>query len=219
MSLRHKGASAQHYTLKSIIIDPSTGNPNTNAKAATKEFLHVIEDHAGKLRQLAHVDPLRPIDPRRLVKHFGITIMDDDELSVLTDEDPTFFSTLDVKRWSGFLIQAHNQNVVILHPYQTPERARITLLEESAHLYFGHKPSSVLRLSNGLPQRTFNPQAEQEAYWTAAAVLLPALALARAVWRRETAKQVAMMFGCSVELVHFRLKILGFWKIYKTYAS
>jgi Zn-dependent peptidase ImmA (M78 family) len=124
------------------------------------------------------------------------------------------------KAWSGGgLSLPDGEFVIILHPDQTPERTNSTVMEEIAHRYLGHAPSSIITESSGLSRRIFDEQTEREAYWTAAAALLPANSLARAIWRRETVESVAKRFGVSVELVCFRIKIMGLWKDYVAHAA
>ncbi len=53
-------------------------------------------------------------------------------------------------------------------------------MEEICHAYFGHKPSLVTH-ANGITTRQYDKAAEQEAYWTAGATLLPSEAVAKRV--------------------------------------
>ncbi len=217
MNLPH--SAAHRHNRQRIIVDLADSTASEK-RPATKKFLHEIEAQAGELRRLAKADLLQKLDPLKLTATFRIRIMDATKLPMLLDEDPDFFATIDVKKWSGFAQRLPtNEVMVILHPYQTPERARVTLLEEIAHLHYNHASSRLVSLSSGLIQRTFNARIEQEAYWTAAAALLPAYALAQAVWRHESVQQIATMFGTSVELVQFRLKILSLWTPYKAYSA
>jgi Zn-dependent peptidase ImmA (M78 family) len=108
------------------------------------------------------------------------------------------------------------QTLVILNPRQTAERAAVTAVEEFAHAHYGHAPSRLERLPSGLVCRDYDAQAEREAYWTAAATLLPSEVVARAVWRRVCAEELATTLGVSTQLVEFRIKVLRLWKYYTT---
>ena len=90
----------------------------------------------------------------------------------------------------------------------------VTALEEVMHVFYGHKPSQMHTESSSIARTEYDEKAEQEAYWTAAAVLLPAKAVARAVWQQVPAAKLAMQYGISVELAEMRIKVLGLWKLY-----
>jgi hypothetical protein len=185
-----------------------------------RDFLRHIEKHAGILRQRAGVGPLDTLDPRGLTEQFGLVIKDMKKLSGVAPEDQEWLSSVDAKVWSGSgLPLPGDRLLVLLHPNQTRERATVTIMEEIAHAYFGHPPSRLLMQPNGAVKREYDPQAEKEAYWTAAATLLPAQAAARAVWRRQAGEALAQHFGVSIELVEFRIKVLGLWSDYASARS
>jgi Zn-dependent peptidase ImmA (M78 family) len=101
--------------------------------------------------------------------------------------------------------------LVLLHPNQTPERAAVTVMEEVAHAYFEHRPSRLVTERNGFARREYDKQIEQEAYWTAAAAMLPRLVVAHAVWRGQSAEDLATQYHVSVELAEFRIKVMRLW--------
>lgn len=93
------------------------------------------------------------------------------------------------------------------HPNQTEERARVTLLEEVAHRFLGH---SLHKIGQG-KRDSYDEAQEKEAYFTAAAVLLPQFDLARALYDGESVGAIAARFGVSSELVEMRIKINNLW--------
>lgn len=66
-------------------------------------------------------------------------------------------------------------------------------------------------LGDDLYKRIYDDAVEQEAYWTAAAALLPSKAVAMAVYRGETADDLAVRYSVSSELAEMRIKTLGLW--------
>ncbi len=121
-------------------------------------------------------------------------------------------SNLDAKQWSGMgNALPTGELLVVLNRHQTPERARVTLLEEVAHHYHRHTPVSI-----GPGGRAeYYTEEEQEAKFTAAATLLPSKEIAKAVYRGDSAASIASKYGASVELVEMRIKTLNLWDHYQ----
>jgi len=190
------------------------GNENA-ALPATREFLRYVEQQAVQLRQRAGVGAMERLDPQLVADRLGLTIVTPSDIAAMTPEQRASVEAVTPKQWSGSgLPLPGNRLLVILNPRQTPERAAVTVMEEVAHIQFGHQPTKISTLSNGVTKRTFNPRHEQEAYWTAAAALLPSKALGKAMRRRQSVAELATAYGFSVELVEFRLKVWGLWPYY-----
>lgn len=64
-------------------------------------------------------------------------------------------------------------------------------------------------------EREYDEETEKEAYWTAAAALLPKKVVAMAVYNEVPASQLAARYGTSRELVEMRIKLLKLWSHYK----
>jgi hypothetical protein len=178
-------------------------------------FLQRIEDHAAELRRRAGVGPTARLDPRALTTELQIHIVSLDDIHGLSAQDRAHLATVDAKVWSGAgMPLPDGHTLVILHPNQTLERATATIMEEVCHAYFGHTPSQLITLPGGIAKREYHPEAEREAYWTAAAALLPAQVVAKAVWR-GAARELAADYGVSIDLVEFRVKTLRLWQEYQ----
>lgn len=181
----------------------------------TREFLQYLEEQAAQLRRRAGVGQLDRLDPWTVADQLGITIITPHDIAAMTPEQHAQVRTVSPKQWSGTGMPLPNgQLLVVLNPEQTPERATVTTLEEIAHTHYGHQPTRIVTLPNGTAKRSFNARNEQEAYWTAAAALLPIKAVGRAVWLGQTASELAEAYGVSVELAEFRIKILRLWHHY-----
>jgi Zn-dependent peptidase ImmA (M78 family) len=57
-----------------------------------------------------------------------------------------------------------------------------------------------------------NLREEHDAYYLAAATLLPKTAMIDAVSKNRSSEQIAGVFGTSSELVDYRIKRLGLWR-------
>jgi hypothetical protein len=185
--------------------------------AAPRELLRFVEQHARQIRRNAGLGDLEPVRSTDLVGEFGIILACPNDINALSPQDRTVLTSLDARAWSGAgLPLPDGRTLVLLNPHQTDERANVTIMEEIAHVHFGHSPSQLI--ANGLVRRTFDPGAERDAYWTAAATLLPSEVIAKAVWSRADAWRIGHQFHASVDLVEFRIKILRLWNQYCQYA-
>ncbi len=195
---------------------PPTGSAAPDAALPpTREFLRHLEEQAIALRRRAAVALLGPLDPWIVQEQLGCTIVTPEAVAAMTPEVRAQVCRVTPQEWSGTgLPMPDGHLMVLLNPDQTIERARVTALEEVAHEHYGHEPTQIITLPNGVIKRSFNPRNEQEAYWTAAAALLPMKAVALAVWRGQTAVALAADYAVSIELAEFRIKILRLWPHY-----
>lgn len=178
----------------------------------TKDIMHHYEKSARSLRAKAGVKPCEPFDPLTSLAELGVMLKYPDELTNLPKELLIEMNSLDAKEWSGMGNELPTGKLlVVLNRHQTPERARVTLLEEVAHHFHGHTPVSIG--PGGRAQ--YYPQEEQESKFTAAAALLPSKEIAKAVYRGESATYIASKYGASVELVEMRIKTLNLWDYYQ----
>jgi hypothetical protein len=63
--------------------------------------------------------------------------------------------------------------------------------------------------------RTFDENEEHDAFYLAAATLLPESVISKAVKEKANVVQLANDYGTSPELVEYRIKRLGLWREYK----
>jgi Zn-dependent peptidase ImmA (M78 family) len=179
----------------------------------------VIEEHAAMMRVRAGVGPTEKLDPRAFAAKLAIPIIDPTGVEKLSPAQREIVGNLDARQWSGGAVTtADGTHVIVLHPRQTGERINATIMEEIAHILLGHEPSAI-HSEGGLTLRTYDKESEQEAYWTGAAALLPAVVVAKALWRNVSAETLAVDYDVSVELVEFRIRILGLWSEYVTHVD
>lgn len=192
----------------------------THISTSAKQYLRAIESHASTLRQELGLHPLHPFDPRSVTARYGVKLVQLDDLTALSPEDRSHLALVDARVWSGAGLPLPDKTMlVILHPKQTVERERITIMEEIAHAYFNHCPTKLSTTAGGMMRREYHPDTEKQAYWTAAATLLPSKVISMGVWKRQPIEDLAKAYGVSTELVLFRIKILGLWSEYSSYST
>lgn len=187
-----------------------------NELPATRDFMRRLEEQAMLLRQRANVSPLARFDPRVLVEQARLRLVYPSDVAHLPQEILDYFSDLNPRVWSGMgKSLSDGVLMVLLNPSMTVERENVTILEEVFHVHYGHRPSQLIKYPNGWERRMYDRQAEQEAYWSAAAALLPSKSVALAVWRGQTAEDLCEAYHASPELAEMRIKTLGLWLEYQ----
>jgi Zn-dependent peptidase ImmA (M78 family) len=190
----------------------SSPAPSQGAEAVTlsKEEL---EETADKFRRDLDLSAEQPLDSlrvevegillrkltstnyleRSLVKHLGVNACDE---------------------WSAMSVPLNHSEdtwAVLLNDCHTVERQRVTVMEEYWHILLGHKLTKIARVADGYG-RTYDQSEEHDAFYLAAATLLPRSAMIDAVSHRTASADIARKFGTSAELVDYRLKRLGLWR-------
>lgn len=110
---------------------------------------------------------------------------------------------LDADRWA---VLRNDQHQLV--------RQKVTYLEECWHIMLGHKLTKVAKVSDAFG-RTYDSTEEHDAYYLAAASLLPREAVSRCVEAGEGSDAIAAKFGVSQPLVEYRIKRLGLWKTFR----
>lgn len=187
-------------------------HPNRRSGRATRSFLRFVEENGIALRAKAGLGPWGRLDPFIAADKLGVVVVELQHLQQLSEAERQEIAGIDARTWSGGAMPLPNGKLlVVLNPNQTPERAVVTFMEEVAHEHFGHTPTVLTIEPNGVLGRAYDTIAEKEAFWTAAAALLPSAVVARAVWHGVQVEALAASYGVSTELVEFRIKTLQLW--------
>lgn len=186
-------------------------NPSLDKQKPTKKFMQLLEQTAQSFRRELELGDYDRLAPLEHTKKLNLQIFYPEDILKLPIDKKDEIAKVNAKTWSGASNKLPNGEIlIILNPHQTRERANVTILEEIFHIRYGHKPSRIS--ATGI--REYRASDEQEAYWTAAAAMLPAAVIARAVWQKQPAIGIAQFYGTSLELVEMRIKTLQLWKHY-----
>ncbi len=119
--------------------------------------------------------------------------------------------------WSAMSVPLDEYNdawAIVLNKKHPIPRQNVTFLEECWHILLGHKLTKIAKIANAYG-RTFEQNEEHDAYYLAAASLLPEKIVKEAVLSKHDINELAESYGCSPELVEYRIKRLGLWREYK----
>lgn len=104
----------------------------------------------------------------------------------------------------------------ILNPTHSHRRNKITLMEEICHTHLRHVPTRLVLSKGGVEVRDYNKAQEEEAYGIGAAVLLPWPPFFTRLNGGACAEDIAENFEVTPQLVHYRIKICGAWRLYQS---
>jgi transcriptional regulator with XRE-family HTH domain len=119
--------------------------------------------------------------------------------------------------WSAMSVpldESREHWAILRNNNHTIERQRVTYLEECWHILLGHKLTKIAKIADAYG-RTYDTSEEDEAFYLAAATLLPEKAMAECVNNQQKAPEIGVRFGVSSQLVEYRIKRLGLWLKYK----
>lgn len=175
-----------------------------------------MESMASDLRSKLEIDDFQALDPFQL-DISGVHILKTDDLDSLPSKTREFLDNPENRNWSAMSVplDANQENWgVLVNKTCDIERQRVSLLEEFWHIMQGHKLTKVIRVGEGFG-RSFDEEDEHDAYYLAAATLLPEAAIRKMVSDKVPSEEFAKRFGASKELVEYRIKRLGLWNEFK----
>lgn len=170
-----------------------------------KDFVGWIERRADKLRYLLRLDATEPLDPYKLAPVVGIELCTPHQVEGMTEHWLSQLLEIDSSSWSAGTLHLPGQKaVVVLNPTHADTRKRATLMEEIAHVYLGHKPSSLLVIKGITAMRSYKKSQETQAYWTGSAALVPLVLMRQAQNSGISREALAEYCGVSLDLIKFR---------------
>jgi hypothetical protein len=191
-------------------LHPSQAPTDHQPVSLSKEDLERSAEQFREDLELGRDDPL---DSLRLEIE-GVDIIRLRETNCLDAATVKRLSTEACSEWSAMSVpldEVRDRWAVLLNDCHEPQRQRVTLLEEVWHILLGHKLVRIAKVAEAYG-RTYDQAEEHDAYYLAAATLLPRKAIIAAVAERQTSQQIADRFGTSSELVDYRIKRLGLWR-------
>jgi len=191
--------------------EPSTAADHEPVIVSKEE----LERTAEQFRKELGLSDNQPLDSLRLNVD-GVELIRLQETDCIDSATVRRLSTVSCDEWSAMSVpldERQNEWAVLLNDCHTPERQRVTFLEEIWHILLGHKLVKIAKVAEAYG-RTYDSSEEHDAYYLASATLLPRKAIVRAVEKRESSEGIARQFGTSPELVEYRIKRLGLWRDY-----
>ena len=172
------------------------------------------------LRDFARARIDQPLNPFELAEFANLIVVRFDEVAGLSERAREHLLGSASEKWSGGACSLPNgMKLVILNPTHGRSRTNATLMEEICHVFLGHEPnrlSIVTKDDRGkVMARDYRKADEEEAYGVGAAALVPYSSLKMLLLQGKTAKEIALQFRVSRELVEYRMKVTHLWREFK----
>lgn len=156
---------------------------------------------------LSQVDPLPPQD---LAEYLAVPILSVADIPDLPPDDLHQLLVVDPGSWSAITVSAGGREAIITNTAHRGERPSTDIMHELAHLLLGHEPSTMFFVAEeDIALRGHNKDAEDEASWMAATLLLPrdVLVHIRHVGMVDT--KACEFYHVSGDLLRYRMDITG----------
>ena len=159
--------------------------------------------------------PLRPFDFETKLPGVRVLRRRDLEQRVSSTESLAQAFGPSNDKWSGVTILLGTAGfAIILNDNHAQTRQHATLMEEYFHIILRHQPTVIAPCPlTGHMARQYQKDQEEEAYWSAAAALVPYATLRSWVTEGMPPTRIALHFEVSDALVMFRLKVTKLWRL------
>jgi Zn-dependent peptidase ImmA (M78 family) len=139
----------------------------------------------------------------------GVAVIEFSDLE-LTERARDILLRKNPEDWSGVTMKDAGESLVVINPSHSRGRQATTLMHELSHLMLLHVPTQVDITPTGmLLLSDYSEEAESEADWLAAAMLLPREALLKQRRQGRSIPQIAAAFGTSEQLCEWRVRMTG----------
>jgi transcriptional regulator with XRE-family HTH domain len=175
-----------------------------------------MEAMAQTFRRDLGLDDEQRIDPLDIVIE-DVRVLTIHQIQGLDARITTHLAGSNSATWSAMSVPVDEEKdrwVMVRNEQHPIVRQRVSLLEEFWHILLGHKLTKIAKIADAYG-RTFEENEEHDAFYLAAATLLPKRVVMKAVKERQDIAQLAQDYGTSPELVEYRIKRLGLWRQYK----
>lgn len=202
-------------------VRKSLNSPESAAASSVHENLPVtlskseMEQMAQDLRTDLNLNDNAPLNALA-VKIDGVSVFTPDQIE-LDSGCLAYLEGTGADSWSAMSVPLDEDNsswAILRNTKHLIQRQRVTYLEECWHILLDHKLTKIAKIGNAYG-RTYESNEEHDAFFLAAASLLPASAVKNFVKTKEQIDAFAEHFGVSLELVEYRIKRLGLWREYK----
>ena len=160
------------------------------------------------IRNSLYLAPMDRLDCLALAKRLGIAVVSLADLQQHGAKARSIEILRDKKnRFSAITICGEKEKrVVVFNPDESPGRTANSLAHELSHAILLHPPAPALGFGGC---RSWDPVAEAEADWLAAALLVPRQGVLFFILRKISLQQIADHFGISLQLLNWRIQTTG----------
>lgn len=210
-----------HYAEQNPHIEPANLADQSNASTSTSvaRSKSEMDEMANGIRAELGISLSEPLEPL-VLKIAGVDVLVPSQITSLPEDCSNHLTGTGSDEWSAMSVPLNADNTkwtILRNNDHNIERQRVTYLEECWHILLGHKLTKISKIADAYG-RTYDNSEEHDAYYLASACLLPAASVTSLVQEGKSADDIGAHFGTSPELVEYRIKRLGLWRVYKGLA-
>jgi transcriptional regulator with XRE-family HTH domain len=175
-----------------------------------------MEDMAAAFRQDLGLSDKNSLDPFRL-KIEGVDIRSLEGIVGIDERVKDHLLNAGKHDWSAMSVPLEmgtDNWSIVRNSTQSNPRQHVSVLEEIWHILLGHKLTRITKVAD-VYGRTFAEVEEHDAYYLAAATLLPSTIIQQLVQKKQSISEIATHYGTTSDLIEYRIKRLGLWRQYK----
>ncbi|MBD2246543.1 XRE family transcriptional regulator [Nostoc sp. FACHB-888] len=194
-------------------MEPSSIEESDIAISLTKDEMEKMAEEFRKDIGLFENEALDPF----YLKVEGVEMMSLADISGIDNDLKSQLLNSEKQSWSAMSIpleEGSDKWAIIWNSSQSQKRQRVSLLEEIWHILLGHQLTRITKVAD-IYGRTFAEVEEHDAYYLAAATLLPSDVIKKLVKEKQDISEVAANYGITPNLIEYRIKRLGLWHQYK----
>lgn len=178
--------------------------------ALERGFKSWAERLSAGIRRELELTPYAPLPPQRLAGYLDVALLTPHEVPGLSTQALHQLLEHDPWGWSAVTHIVGPHTTVIYNPRHSSGRQASNIAHELAHVLLDHDPSTLIMSPDGsVVMRTFDARQEDEASWLSGCLLLPRVALLRAIRSGKSAEGIAEEYGATPILVNYRSRITG----------
>jgi len=207
----------RHYGIKRTVKDHAPTKPESPLPEEAMISLSKpeMEAMAQSLRQELGLKDHQALDPRTIVID-GVKVLTIREIQDISRKITAHLEGAGSTTWSAMSVPVDEENdqwIIVLNELNHIARQNVSLLEEFWHILLGHKLTKIAKIADAYG-RTFDTSEEHDAFYLAAATLLPKSVIRKAVEEQRDIGELVERYSASLELVEYRIKRLGLWRKY-----
>lgn len=207
-----------HYGIKRLIKEhtPTKSESPLPEEATLSLSKPEMEAMAHSLRQELGLKDHQALDPRTIVVD-SVKVLTIQEIHGISRKITAHLEGPGSTTWSAMSVPIDEETdtwIIVLNDLNNIARQNVSLLEEFWHILLGHKLTKIAKIADAYG-RTFDESEEHDAFYLAAATLLPKSIIRKVVKEQRDTGEIVECYGVSPELVEYRIKRLGLWRAYR----
>lgn len=173
-------------------------------------FKAKCEKLATKYRAELNLEETAPLCSWTFAKHLGVLVWNIEQIPNLPLETLQHLTKIDGSSWSAATICVGDMDLIILNSSHNKGRTSFSLMHELSHIICGHQPARIDPLINGsMILQNYDKDQEDEADILAGTLLLPRVALAKAIKVETSVPAITKKYVVSKELAQWRINMTG----------